>query len=126
MNEKLIEQYLEAKRKEDEAKAERTKLQTLIADALGRPDEGQKTHTVTGYKVTVEQRINRKVDWTAFDAAMVGSEQPAPVIVKRELDIKGLRWYADHDPDRYYDLSKAITATPGLPGITIKEIKGDK
>jgi hypothetical protein len=117
----LIHAYQRAKATEDAAKAERQELGQKIADALEHPAEGQKTHQVGAWSVTVKQPINRKVDWTAFDAAMIGCETPPPTIPKRELDVMGLRWYADTDPERHLALLDSITATPGMPQITIKE-----
>jgi len=118
----LIQRYLQAQAAEQKAKATRIELTHQIADALEHPEEGQKTHKVDGYKITVKQKINRRVDWDGFDAAMSGSKNPAPCIIKRELDIKGLRWYADNDPDRYFELTKSITEKPGLPSVEVKEI----
>lgn len=118
----LIQNYLKAKEAEKQAQDARIALELEIAALLDGPSDGQKTHTVDGYKVTVSRRVNRSVDWDAFDEAMTGAETPAPVIIKRELDTKGLRWYADQDPDRYFEIQKAITEKPGKPSVTAKEI----
>ena len=122
INQDLIAAYRSAQAVRAAADADCKRLADEIADALGRPDEGQQTHKVPdlGLSVTVKQPINRKVDWDAFNAACAGLEDK-PFHVKQELDLAGLHWYEQHDHDAYLRLAKAITATPGQVSITIKE-----
>lgn len=115
----LILEYLKAKGLEDAAKAKRVELGAKIAAELGHPAEGQKTHRVGDYKVSVKGVMNRKVDWDAFDA-IEGMEHP-PVKIKREIDLKGLEWYAQNSSDTHAKIIDTITTTPGRPQITIKE-----
>jgi len=120
--EQLIQQYLEAKRAEAEAEARRVELGAAIATKLGAPAEGSKTHEVGAWKVTVKQPVNRKVDWTIFDEVVARHPgQSAPVVVKRELDTKGIHWLQENQPDFYREIAKAITATPGRVQIEVKE-----
>jgi hypothetical protein len=117
--ESLIDQYLEAKAEEDALKVIRVALADEIASRLTHPDEGQKTHTVGDRKVTVKGVVYRKVDWDAFDA--IELEHPAPVRTKKEIDVQGLRWYREHEPEAYQRFLTTITTTPGKPQITIKD-----
>lgn len=118
--------FAEAKRLEEQWKQKRIEAGNAIAEALGTPDEGSKTHKVDelGVKVTVKQPVNRRVDWTAFDAvAAAHPGEHLPVVHKRELDTKGLKWIRDNQPQLYAELARAITATPGRVQIEIKEAK---
>lgn len=120
MNE-LIDQYLFHLKEEQAAKKARIALADQIADKLGRPEEGQQTHTVDGWLITVKQPVNRKVlDWDAFDRACAGAAH-SPCRVKRELDVTGLRWFEQHDSDRYLEIAKTIESKPGQVSLAIKE-----
>ncbi len=116
----LIKRYIEAKQVEAEAIARRVILGDTLAAILGAPSEGSKTHEVDGYTVKVTQPVNRRVDWAVWDA-IPNPPEHLPVTVKRELDLKGLRWVQENQPDLYRELSKAITATPGRVALEIKE-----
>jgi hypothetical protein len=117
----LIQHYLDAKAAETLAIEARVQLGNEIAARLGAPTEGSQTHEVDGYKVTVRQPVNRRVDWEQFDKLTDGWEaQQLPVIQKRELDAKGVRWLQDNMPEAYTQIAKAITATPGRVAVEIK------
>jgi hypothetical protein len=122
INQDLITAYQSARAVRDAADADCKRLANDIADALGRPNEGQQTHKATelGLTITVKQPVNRKVDWDAFDKACKGLEDQ-PFTIKRELDLSGLRWYEQNDHEAYLRIAKAITATPGQVQVTIKE-----
>lgn len=120
----LIEKYLSAKAAEQMAIDTRVAIGNEIAEKLGTPAEGSATHEVDGYKVTVKQPVNRRVDWDAFDRVTDGWEpQHLPITTKRELDAKGLRWVKENLPGAYEKLARAITATPGRIAVEIKENK---
>jgi hypothetical protein len=119
----LINSFRDAVIAEQAAKALRVKLAVEIASKLAHPDEGSKTHTVEGFKVTISTRINRKVDWDALDVVVSAHDLHAPVRTKRELDLTGLKWCRDNEPDYYNELAKTITATPGQPTVTVKDAK---
>ena len=107
--EELLRKYVEAKEAEDAAKKRRKEIASVIARTFEHPDEGQKTHARGNYKVTVKGVLTRAVDWDEFD--LVAKEFPhyAPVRVKRELDVKGMEYYAEHEPEYHAALLKTIT-----------------
>jgi hypothetical protein len=122
----IIAEYLAAKALEADATARRVALGEELASCFEAPEEGSKTHSTYAYKVTLKGVVNRRVDWDAFDAAAAHFEgKPLPVVVKRELDVKGLRWVEEHEPELHRALAASITSTPGRTGIEIKP-KGDK
>ncbi len=119
----LVAQWREAKQAERLAEEHRVYIGNKLANILGAPAEGSKTYDVGDFKVTVKQPVNRRVDWTTFDAiaAVVPEGTHLPVKTKRELDEVGLAWIRENQPELYAELAKAITATPGRVGIDIKE-----
>lgn len=122
----LLLQYLELKAQEEELRSERRVIATKLMALLPHPEEGTKTHTIDEYKITLNQRMNRKVDWNKFDAVMRRFPgKHAPERLKRELDVPSLKWVRQNQPELYMALSDAIIATPGLPSITVKDSQNE-
>ena len=119
--EELIERYTKAKEAETKATQARVEAGNRLAEALGAPDEGSKTHEVGRFKVTLRQPINRRVDWELFDGVLF--DHP-PCRVKRELDEPGLKWIRENEPEAYAQYCRAITSKPGRVSVTIKEAEG--
>jgi hypothetical protein len=112
--------WLEAKRREDEAKAARIKIEDEISQALDAKTEGAITHKVEPYKVTLTQPIYRKIDLGVWET--VKHDMPAeawPIKVKIEVDDAGCRWLMENRPDLWKIAAKAITATPGKIGVKV-------
>ena len=112
--------WLEAKRREDEAKAARIKIEDEISQALDAKDEGAITHKVEPYKVTLTQPIYRKIDLAIWET--VKHNMPAeawPIKTKIEVDDAGCTWLAKERPDLWSIAAKAITATPGKIGVKV-------
>jgi len=100
--EQLCIEWLAAKSAEQTANAERVAIEDQIVAHTGKRDEGAKTVDATGYKITVTGKINRKMDWKAWET--VKAQIPAdmhPVKLKPELDEKGVRWLAENEPEIY-------------------------
>jgi hypothetical protein len=117
----LAKAYAEAKQKEDAATEARVAIGEQIAIMVHAPDEGQTTLEADGYSVTVRSVVNRRVDWTAFDAVIKSSKiETPPVKTKKELDVPGLKWFRDNSPEQYAALAKTITATPGRSQIKVE------
>lgn len=115
--EKIIEEYREAKIKEEMAIAARVNIGARLAERLGVPDdEKQKTYSVCGHKITIKQPVNRSVDWKAFSA--IQYEHP-PIRSKPSLDVKGLKWLRDNEPEVYKKFAKCITEKPGRVSVSI-------
>lgn len=123
--EQLVAEYIAAKSAEAAAIERRVAIGDAIADILGRPDEGSRSHNVCGARVTVTQPINRTVSWERMDLICCqllarNPELHLPIKTVRELDITGCRWLAEHDPDTYRELSGAITAKPGRVQVKVE------
>lgn len=120
----LIAEFRDWKTREESAKEARRAVAEKIAAALEHPEEGSKTHAVGGYKVTIKGVVNRRVDWELFDGVCftlpVGV--PPPVVQKRELDMRGVRWIQANEPALYARLATAITATPGAVQVEVRDV----
>ena len=112
--------WLEAKRREDEAKAARIKIEDEISQALDAKDEGSITHKVEPYKVTLSQPIYRKVDMGVWETIKGFIPMEAwPLRMKVEVDDTGCRWLMENRPDLWKIAATAITATPGKIGVKV-------
>lgn len=118
----LIKQYIEAREVERKAIEKRVELAEKIANKLGKKDEGQVTHELDGYKITVKQPMNRKVDWQKFNEISFGKGH-IPSKLKQELDEPGLKWVRENEPEYYKQLCEAITSKPGRVAVEVKEIE---
>lgn len=116
--------WLEAKRREDEARKARLEVEKSIAQALEVKSEGAITHKLEHYKVTLTQPIYRKVDVSKWDAVktLIGSEF-WPVKIITEADPTGCKWLAKERPDLWAMIADAFTVTPGKVGVEVKEIE---
>lgn len=112
--------WLEAKRREDEAKAARIQIEDEITTALEANNEGSITHKVEPYKVTLSQPIYRKVDMAVWETIKCSIPMEAwPLKMKVEVDDAGCRWLMENRPDLWRIAATAITATPGKIGVKV-------
>ena len=116
--EQLSEEWLAAKEKERQATDDRIAVEEAIIALTGKKDEGSQTIKADGFSIEVKGVINRKMDWKKWDD-VCGQIPPAlrPVKLKPELDITGVRYLQQNEPDIYALLP--ITVTPGKTGITV-------
>lgn len=123
--EALVKTLTKAKRKEDESRLARIEAEEAIIKALGgTPIEGTATHNVGGYKVKVEQRINRKIDERKYHAIkdeIPEALRPISIVETLKIDTAGLRWLKENEPGYWKILADAITETPAKPSVKIEE-----
>jgi len=120
--EQLCTDWLQAKKAEQKANAERIAIEEQIVSLTGKRDEGAKTVDATGFKITVIGKISRKMDWKAWET--IKAQIPAdmhPVKFKPELDEKGVKWLADNQPDIYKLLP--ITVAPAKTAVEVKPVE---
>lgn len=116
--------YLAAKKMVEESTKLLDECKAELIDILGQPDEGSKSHRISGFKIELKGIVNRKVDWDILDAVCKQIEQQeaffsAPIKIKRELDETEIKRLYRDQPGVYARLAKAITATPGKTGVTV-------
>jgi hypothetical protein len=80
----------------------------------------QTTQRIDGFKVVVKLPINYRIDSTIWDE--VKTKIPVakrPVKTKLDVDVTGLKWLADNEPDIYQVAAKAITSSAGKPAVSV-------
>lgn len=124
----LSRAWLAAKASEDTAKAQRIEIEEALAKQLGVKTEGAQTHDLGDFKVTLTGVINRTLDkevWESIKDKL--SPEIRPVTYEPKLDVTGVKWLQDHQPDDYKILAKALTIKPGKTSVKITPIsKSDK
>ena len=116
--------FLAAKKMVEESTKLLDECKQELIDLLGQPEEGSKSHRISGFKIELKGVINRKVDWDVLDAvcAEIGRQEAffsPPIKLKRELDEAEIKRLFRDQPGVYARLAKAITATPGKTGVTV-------
>ena len=124
----LYDKLLEAKSVEQQCVAYRVELEELIAKQLGVKEEGSETHTIeeddNTYKVVVTGVINRRLDVAIWDAVSKKiPENLRPVKYKPEVDIKGMRYIQNNEPEIYTIFAEAMTAKPGKTSVKVEKVK---
>lgn len=118
----LYEQWLSAKAEEDAARQRRIDLESDIVSEHGCKEEGSATHHADGYKITITGKMNRTLDRGAWESiAPTIPEHLRPVEYKPSLDVKGLRYLQQNEPELYRIASEAITAKPGKAAVKIEK-----
>jgi hypothetical protein len=118
----IVDDLWAAKQAESEAKTKRIELEEELIALLGAKEEGQQKHIIGDYKVTIEGKLLRKIDWKAFDANIASKIPVAmhPVKMIRELDVTGVKYLANNEPQLYRLLSSALTVTPAKTYVKIE------
>lgn len=107
---------------EKTATEQRVAIEEELIALLGSKIEGADTHNIGPYKVTITGKLNRKLDLKKFDQiADHIPEALRPVKVKRELDLTGIKYLANNEPDIYRMIanSGAMTVEPAKTSVTI-------
>ncbi len=121
--EALCRDWIEAKRAEAAANAQRLKIEEALVEALEIPYEGSKTHKLDGYKVTVTQPITRKLDeaeWAKVYTRI--PESLRPVKVKLEADATGCKYLATNEPEMWRAIASAFETKPGKVGFKVEAV----
>ncbi|HAI59232.1 MAG TPA: hypothetical protein DCM32_05080 [Xanthomonadaceae bacterium] len=120
----LIRELLDAKAAEEAARERRIAAETaLLAELQTDKAEGSTTYKLDAYKVTVTAGINRRIDRAVL--AHIRADM-SPALFKRairwipEVDVTGLRYLQNNEPDAYRVLANAITATPAKPSVKVE------
>lgn len=112
----LADLWLEAKRRETEAREERVTIEASILAILGCKPEGAQTHKVGRLAIVTEGRLS----YTCPDVERLAAL--APDLTKRALHETAVKALRTTDPDAYAYLAKMdlIGVKPMKPGVTIK------
>lgn len=120
----LFEDWMRAKRDEQNAIARRRKIEDQLIEQEGVPEALDGTFNVKkgGFKVKVTGRINRKVDGDALQeiAAEHGLSEHLSSLFRWKPEINMAVWKAT-SPEITQPLAQAITARPGRPSFSISQ-----
>ena len=118
----IAEELYQARIAEKEANEKRVALEEELIALLGSKEEGSEKHRVGQYLITIQGKLNRKIDWKAFDAHVASKipESLQPVKVVRELDVAGVKYLANNEPQLYKLLSRALTIEPAKTYVKIE------
>lgn len=118
----LVQQWIEAKKAENEAIEWRRKTEDYLVRALGLAPqfEGTESYEIDGHKVKVTGRMNRKVDSDRLQeiAAQHGLSHHLPALFRWKPEINQTAWKSA-DPAITKPLLAAVTTTPGRPSFQI-------
>lgn len=118
----LYQRWLDAKKAEGIAVAERRELEDLMVETFGIPKDldGTVKHAIDGYVIKTEGRINKKIDADKLQmlAAEAGLSEHLSSLFRWKPEINAKAWNAAADAVTK-PLLDAITSTPGRPTFTI-------
>ena len=118
----LYQRWLDAKKLEATAVAERRELEDQMAAEFALPKDldGTVNHQVDGYKIKMEGRINKKIDADKLQmlAAEAGLSEHLSSLFRWKPEINSKAWNAAAEAVTK-PLLDAITSTPGRPTFTI-------
>ena len=120
----LYAQWLELKRREDEAKHLRLLVEAEMSQGIPDDWEGSKSWEDGPYKIKASRKFNRKVDPVAVRkiADTYGMTDYIDVLFRWKPEIDAKAWKgADETITKLF--SDAITTTPTKVGFSIEEIK---
>ena len=117
----LVEQLRQAKLAENEAKAERLRIEGLITEQFAKPESNEGTHNDEDFSIT--WKLNRTVntDQLAADYEDLPTNAKNAFRWKAEVNLAYLRTLADIDPAAYNKAAVFITSKPAKPSIELKD-----
>ena len=118
----LYQRWLDAKKLETAAVAERRELEDLMVETFAIPKDldGTVKHAIDGYVIKTEGRINKKIDVDKLQmlAAEAGLSEHLSSLFRWKPEINAKAWNAAADAVTG-PLLGAITSTPGRPTFSI-------
>ncbi|MGY3265842.1 DUF7173 family protein [Lysobacter sp. HA35] len=120
---------MRAKEDEDRAKETRIAIETAIVELVEAKDEGSVKAEGESFKAFVTFSVNRTLDREALEA--IRDKVPSglyfrAIDYKPSIDLTGLRYLRNNEPDTYAVLAQAITARPAKPSVRIETIADER
>lgn len=119
--EQAVAALVDAKRREDAAKAERLACEELICQLQPPKPEGSMTVEAGGFKVTLTGSMTYKADdLDALREITRGWDaETVPLKHKTEVDATGCKWLRENRPDLWMQLAKVITVKPAKVAVKV-------
>lgn len=119
--ETLAEQWRAAKADEEAARKQRVQIEENIIHQTGVREEGSITVEAGAWKIRITGKLNRKLDPQAWERIRDSiPEALRPVIYAPQLELAGLRYLENNEPDIYRIVARAIETKPAKPAVEIK------
>jgi hypothetical protein len=117
----LAAQLRMAKQAENEAKAERLRIEGLITEQFAKPESNEGTHNDEEFTIT--WKLNRTVntDQLATDYDDLPTNAQKAFRWKAEVNLAYLRSLAEIDPAAYNKAAVFVTSKPAKPTIELKD-----
>ena len=110
--------WMDAKNAEIKANKARIVAEEEMISLLEVKQEGATSHQIGPYKITLTGRLNRKVDLDILDTLNIPADL-IPIKTKRELDVTGVKYLENNEPEIYKTLAKALTIEPAKTSVTV-------
>ena len=118
---RLAERWVQEKILEDGARKRRIELENEMLPLCGTKFDGQATTTTKhGKKITVNTKMNRKLDGKKL--LEIHKEIPIgmlPVKVTKSLDNNRLKYLANNEPEFYEKFSRCIITKPAKANFKV-------
>lgn len=111
-------EWLRAKQRVVEAQAELDRLSAILSDNLQTKVEGSETKHVSVYTVSLNARINRRLDKVQFDL-LRDKVDPAQLPIKETFDESKWKQLKRQHPEVANVFSSAVIETAGKPGVEV-------
>ena len=117
----LTTQLRKAKQAENEAKAERLRIEGLITEQFAKPESNEGTHNDEDFTIT--WKLNRTVDTDrlAADYDDLPTNAKNAFRWKAEVNLAYLRALSEIEPAAYNKAAVFITSKPAKPSIELKD-----
>lgn len=124
--EALAEKWLAAKRREQEANAERLEIEKELLKHIAVEEEGSKTtQLANGARVKATGKMSYKADIPQLTALTAGwPEEARPLKTKIEADESLLKAIRHDRPDLWARIAPAITLKPAKTYIVVEHADG--
>lgn len=122
--ESLCADLIRAKEIESSATEARVAVERQIIEQLGLPDEGSKTNDAGNFKVTITQKINRKLDekkWLTILDKIPEHLRPVKIVETYKLEDAGVRYLKVNEPGYFRIMAAAIEEKPAKPSVKVEE-----
>ena len=119
--ENLVPLWIESKRAEEAAKAQRLEIEERILAVQPAKEESSTTVEAAGYKVTLTGSLSYKADdldalrniASKWDAGLV------PIKTTHALDATGCKYLRRERPELWAQIARVITVSPAKTGIKV-------
>lgn len=120
---------MRAKQNETEARDARVAIETEIVSLVDAKDEGTSSAEGESFKASVTFGFNRTLDRAVVDS--LRDKVPPELFFrafeyKPAIDLAGLRYLRNNEPETYAVLAEAITSKPAKPSVSVAPLAEER